>query len=52
MPDIVPLKFAHDIDLLFPLNPLYIMGGGLVNVVKNSQVQMPNINNDQYNKKN
>ena len=28
MPDIVPLKFAHDIDLLSPLNPLYIIGGG------------------------
>ena len=27
MPDIVPLKFAHDIDLLSPLNPLYVLGG-------------------------
>ena len=23
----MPLKFAHDIDLLFPLNPLYIIIG-------------------------
>ena len=55
MPDVVPLKFAHDIDLHSPLNPLYIIWRGgrtLINVVKNSQVQMPNTNNDKYNKKN
>ena len=50
----MPLKFAHDIDIHSFLNPLYVLGrgGGLVNVVKNSQVQMPNTNNDQSNKKN
>ena len=49
-----PLKFAHDIDLHSLLNPLYVLGGGggLLNVVKNSPRQMPNTNNDQYNKKN
>ena len=28
MPDVVPLKFAHDFDLLSPLIPLYVLGGG------------------------
>ena len=33
MPDVVPLKFAHDIDLLSPLNPLYVLdGGGIFNL--------------------
>ena len=43
MADLVPLKFAHKIDLLSPSIHIYIYGGvGLLNIVRHSQFQMPN----------